>query len=334
MRKYNVMVAITPYHFFVLKNMILQRLIDSDAHNILVTTMSREELDFEGVEFFFDQEICLDIKKNGIELYFNKNVKDKINKTIHNLETVLYNKEIYLIMPHLEHPLCNALYFSLKAIKNSNFNYATYPEGIASIVPLKKSIKYLCFESVKAFLSNFGGLEYSFHGSSDDALGIFEANIIYTFNPKTIKKYIKKDTKLISMKTLSKKVKPKDKILILGQPYDKKSISDMILWSKGINTDIYYKPHPRENIKNIIYYKEILGVKILKTNLCIEEYFDKVGAFKNVISVNSSALINLKMMYGDVINCISYNAKNHIQENRREELLKIYEGVGVTVFNG
>lgn len=334
MRKYNVIVAVTPYHFFVLKNMISQRLIDSDAHNIFVSTMSREELDFEGVEFFFDKEFCLDIKKNGIELYFNKIIKDRINKTIYNLETILYDKEIYLIMPHLEHPLCNALYFSLKAIKNSTFNYATYPEGIASIVPLKKSIRYLCFESVKVFLSNFGCLEYSFHGSSDDALGIFDVNIIYTFNPKTIKKYIKKDTKLISIKTLSKNIKPKDKILILGQPYNKKSISNMILWSKEINSDIYYKPHPRENIKNIIYYEKILGVNILKTNLCIEEYFDKVESFKNVISVNSSALINLKMMYGDAINCISYNAKNHIQENRREELLKIYREVGVTVFNG
>ena len=134
--------------------------------------------------------------------------------------------------------------------------------------------------------------------------------------------------------------------LFLDQPYKEYIRSDewTTLRQDTVNyiqsksyTDVFYKKHPACHIN---YHQDLFGInlKIITGDEPIESVMQN-WQFKEVISYSSTALLNIKLMYGDavIVTSLYSNRLNKVGAsggNYRRSIKEIFERVGVVVVEG
>lgn len=322
----NIYCALTPFHYFLICQYFINDLKNDDK-NILITNFSIQDIDAR-----FKAVNCTHYAmpgKYGWELYIKNEYRKKLNYVVDNVAKIAGNcKEINLFAAVLINPISNGIYYCLKS--NNGFSYINIPDGIASVTTTRRDYKDYIKLYIKLLLSRIGLIKYSSFGDRMDSQGIYCANVIYSFLPHLIKNKTKAIIKRIDLRG---EMQIGEDILFLGQPDVEERIEEALhfLYNNYSVNNIYYKPHHRENIEFINKIEKNHNLKIISTNKCIEDFFVTEKSFRIVIACFSSALINLKMMFGDKVRCISYKGIDIIDECRKEELLALYNQFGVEI---
>lgn len=198
------------------------------------------------------------------------------------------------------------------ALKYPAIDVCIYPEGLANLlVPEVRGLAG-AREWVKAITLRMQGIPYKY---TRHISGELAADIVYTFNPELMENVgipLEK-LKRVRLKDHSKAGRlDMSKCLLVGQGCDpvfsekeiKRSaeLADMLVRRYGCKK-IFYKTHPiSRTVDNCL--KASADVVLLDDERLVEEIVPELECGL-VISNYSSALFNLKLMYGDGVKCVS-----------------------------
>ncbi|MGL5560176.1 MAG: polysialyltransferase family glycosyltransferase [Paraclostridium dentum] len=335
MKKVNIFLAHTPFQNYVANHMVYSMEEFRNVDNILILDSNHKNLNIK-------KEIWTNIiiSNPAVGLKFYKNINERemiVNNILKEIESN-YN-EVNIFLANISYTLNNLFFGIYKNRRKYNFEITlnNYPEGIANL--LLENIKLKQF--MKDIIRNFYGLVkctkyYVYRG---DITGIKYSDKVYSLSPEFMETV---DKQIIAIPKLKNDniIKFENKIgIILGQPYYsmenklefKKMIEEMVDFMKNLGyKEIYYKPHHYEDQKLLEEVKNYVSELIIDHNP-IEQYI-KETQISGVIGFTSSALINLKAMYGENIECISYKGLDFIKDNKsKEKLTSIYNGIGIVI---
>lgn len=320
MQKYmTLFVAHTPFQLYIANHMLFTMSEFKDKDNYIIIDMDYDE---NKIEKNMWKKIILNRKPIGA--YFDKNINER-KKLMDYLKDDIFDKyeNVEFLLPNIIYPLNNYFYGLSKQSKK--YFLSSYPEGLASIILkkipyseiLKNYTKYIYYK-----LKNI-----RFYTYSGDICGSKYCEKIYSITPDLISSKCKNIISIPKLCDLHKKQKDKNICLILGQPYYNYIeeseylliLNDMINFVKDKNfKTVYYKPHHCEDdrILNIFSKK---GIKIVEDNRCIEELImnENMGY---IIGFTSSALVNLKLIYGEKIESVSFKPKKILIESEKNKV--------------
>lgn len=263
-----------------------------------------------------------------------------INKELNLLEQIFvdYDK-INLFMATL-YKWNNILYNHF--VKNDEkFTYINYPDGNDSLFFKKVDKKELAMRRIKCFICKLFNIDYCWNDVfKEDYLGISLANKIYSYFSELLECKFNKSIIKIPMQKLIKNTDKESIIIFLGQVVEggmKENFYNKIdecfkYVSEQEQKRIYYKKHPREDVKLIEPLLKKYDFRIFEDERAIEEVIiENKYNVEKVYSYYSSGLINLKLILGDNIKCIAYKGLKYykINSDNAERLLSLYERLGV-----
>lgn len=224
---------------------------------------------------------------------------------------------------------------------NKNFTYINYPDGNDSLFLKKVSKKELTLRRIKCFICKLFNIDYCWNDVfKDDYLGISLANKIYSYFPELLEERFNKSIIKIPMQKLIKNTANESIIIFLGQVIEggmKENFYNKIdecfkYVSKQEQQRIYYKKHPREDVKLIEPLLKKYDFHIFEDERAIEEVIiENKYNVEKVYSYYSSGLINLKLILGDNIRCIAYRGLEYYKINPENAklLLGLYKRLGI-----
>lgn len=271
--------------------------------------------------------------------------KKKYKIAVEKVLTFIEEKNLVRVfLSDLNWPLNNAIYSNLAKKKFNQVELCNFPDGIANLYVVDVNIKQKTKNFLKSILGLLGvTLPYYNYKSDHIGLGLFDK--IYSLMPSIIEHSISKE--IIEIPTISPSLidfKP-DTLIFLGQPYElhipKRKYRDLCMkaasFTMGLGyKKLYYKPHPREDLTKGWDIFRAFGFKLFNQKGSIEELF-LTSQTECIISFNSSALVNLKLMFGDRIRCISYCGTKlykytGVGKNISIRLKQIYNKMGVEYY--
>lgn len=294
---------------------------------ILITSLDKKLIDeksWKSIVYFLE-------KKRSVFSLKNKEMAYYIKKQIENISNEYNN--VYIFLPGIRNIFDNAIYkFFLKSRLNTKYIFCILPEGNYSLYYQRQDFIDKIRMYIKVFLGKIGFFPYTSFKS--DRLGILNADIMYSFLPKHVKFF---KGKIISIPiNIVKRRKKIKKCIFLGQAIEKgmkdnyrrkiEEIGNYINYNwKDYN--LYYKPHPREDLSKTWRILSKYNFQLLLDNRTIEEIVLKNNEAITVISYWSSALINLKLFLGDNIECIAYKGFEfyNIKEDEKRQIMSLYK---------
>jgi hypothetical protein len=212
-------------------------------------------------------------------------------------------------------PLNNALYGMIKKQKVQKYKLCNFPDGFGNLFIKYPNFRRKVRNIIKACLGMAGAFPY--YCIRGDIAGIEDSDKVYSLMPSAMPESIK--TEIIGIPKLEpEKVNLiPESVVFLGQPYDyvmpEAAYIDLCTraadYAVGLNyKSLYYKPHhfTKSDIERNIFVGR--GFEVLDDRRPIEEIFLQ-RQFSCVLSYTSSALVNLKILMGEKVRCIStFNA--------------------------
>ncbi|CAA6813567.1 MAG: Unknown protein [uncultured Sulfurovum sp.] len=274
----------------------------------------------------FNKKRILTLEKiNGLKsISFNR--KRMINNFLIDIEEQYSDIEIFVA--HFLNILTNHIYNRYK--KHKHIIFSSFPDGMLTFNEYK--ITYLNFESLKKkILSKLLGLDYTvIHGSINNPFN----NILYVYSHLSrltpcSNNQVLKDIKFPQYQKING-----NNSIILGHANQKKKISlDDSFYKRFKNKNkIYYKPHPRCELNNDLFYlalKEKLTIEVLNTRKPIETIIEEFH-IRYVFAVASSALVNLKLLFND-IECFSFSLNTYIETKYINIYLNIFNELNIQI---
>ena len=269
--------------------------------------------------------------QDSIEQFFSWSNKKTILKEIDILKD--YNK-IEIIFPHFLNILSNYFYHNcIPKLNHAELTLSLYPDGILSFQPFKTNSLFQKEVFSRWITSYLFGMPFKpFIGPIADPYNVIKK--IYTYIPNATIKY--NAHKLIKI-SFPKKKQNGYHLLILGHfnqsKFDENNLSNYLqkiikLFPLKNFKRIYYKKHPRlANIKNDVFFnmlnkKTSYKIKLINDNMPIEMTIEDIKA-QSIIAAVSTSLINLKLKYGNDINCYYFGLNNYV----KSEYIKYYTKV-------
>lgn len=328
----NLFVIHTPFHKFILEYMLNNMEEFSKSNNILLVNNNKIKINDSVLwtKIFYVDEV-------GSSVIGSRKKSFKAIKMVENIVKDFDINNIFL--SDIQWPLNNFIFKKY----HYKLSIDNFPDGIGNLYIVKQSIKFKIRQIFKVFTGLLFTSPYYYY--KNDVLGMYEFNRVFSLMATEIDNEISA-IQIPSFVEFNFKAENLKDCLILGQPFsdllgDKEYlnlVSNIIthIKSKGI-INIDYKPHPRENIDKYSDYFLTNGVKLVKTNLSIEEYYIK-NPYKEVISFYSTSLITLKLIYRNKIKCVSFNSKKIITSlsNGKEierNVNKLFKKIGVEIKN-
>jgi Alpha-2,8-polysialyltransferase (POLYST) len=224
-----------------------------------------------------------------------------------------------------------------------NIKFCNFPDGIGNLLLDPLSFKEKIKIAIKSLLKYFGYFSYYYY--SGDRMGMRYFDKVYSFMPELLKKKKINNVELIKELTMNK-INTKQSLLFLGQPLEnhlnKRSLVELyektaVYLSQQGYTELYYKKHHRESSNVAFEIFSNYDFKLLEDSRCIEEISYEKG-FNCVVSFVSSALPQLKLLFGNQIECISINSDyvlKAITKSRKslDQLNTIFNMFGVRKVN-
>lgn len=313
----------------------------SDFDNYLVVDMLQEKQTIN--RELWNQIIFLDPPVGGSVIGARKRCKDSIKKVGNILKNYDY---INLFLSDIQWPLNNALYgkFIKGECKNNRrrIELCNFPDGIVNLYFAYPNFK----QKIKNIIKSLFGLVLSspYYYFNCDIAGLEISNKIYSLMPESISEVKDKIVSIPKLRIVSN-YNDINSCIFLGQPYHKlmpakKYISLMekaASFTKKLDYEkYYYKAHPSESTKESWNIFKNYGFELINDNRTIEEMFlyNQMGC---IVSFNSSALIHLKLLYGNNLRCISCYSSIPlkyvgIKENAYKHLKSIFSLCGVECY--
>ena len=273
-----------------------------------------------------------------IKQFFSWSNKKTILKEIDIFKN--YHK-IEIIFPHFLNILSNYFYHNfIPKLNHAELTLSLYPDGILSFQPFKTNSLFQKEVFSRWISSYLFGMPFKpFIGPISDPYNVIKK--IYTYIPKATIKY--NAHKLIKISFPQKKQNG-DHLLILGHfnqsKFDENNLSNYLqkiieLFPLNNYKKIYYKKHPRlAKIKNDVFFnmlneKTSYKFKLINNNMPIEMAIEDIKA-KSIIAAVSTSLINLKLKYGNDINCYYFGLNNYVKSEYIKYYLKVFNVLSIT----
>ncbi|MCK4632167.1 MAG: hypothetical protein KAT79_02790 [candidate division Zixibacteria bacterium] len=212
-------------------------------------------------------------------------------------------------------PLGNALYGLMRKQTDRCYLLCNFPDGFGNLFLKYPSLKRKIRNLIKVCVGMAGGLPY--YILRGDIAGIEDSDKVYSLLPSAMPDTIEAEIVGIPKLQISESNVVPQSALFLGQPYDyvmsDEDYHDLATraadYAAGLGYEnLFYKSHhfAKSDIEKDIFANR--GFEILDDRRPIEEVF-LARQMSCVLSYNSSALVNLKILMGDQIRCIStFNA--------------------------
>jgi len=283
------------------------------------------------------------IKKSNILLYkklggifdvlkesYLRTLKKSISQFISN--NILHYNVVEILTPHFMNLISNYLILNRFSIfRGRQVIVSIYPDGIALFyrptVNLRGLQKSTFYNVYSRYISGLLiGIPYRpFLGSIIDPFHIIDN--IYTYLPYLTKKY--SENKVITIPLNKRYLKGKNIIILGSTTYSK--LNKTIFYSlikylkNNINNSntIYYKSHP--SVKRNPYIKILtdnLPIKIISEISPVESIIKKYEINRVItIASFSSALIHLKLIYGQSVECVIFGKDLFFITRRFEDII-------------
>jgi hypothetical protein len=252
---------------------------------------------------------------------------------------------IELLLSDIDWPLNNALFgLARKERKPSReMSICNFPDGMGSLMLTYPDLYQQLRNIVKASLSFFGGSPYYLHGG--DRMGLEVSDKVYSLMPSALPPDIRRETITIPMiEPTDSRLNPEG-CLFVGQNYER-FMSETTYralcrraaeFTHGLGyKDLLYKPHHFATSSVEVEIFQQHGFEVVRDSRPVEEMFmtDQVAC---VVSYNSSALVHLRMMFGERIRCISCCGRRaleatHVQVSAVRAMLDLFERCGVECY--
>lgn len=312
--------------------------------NIYIADMIKELKisDYFVIEFY-PQQIITNITENNLKRFNSTSTREylrNIKECIRFIEKkVVPYKEVFFYFSHPFHMLSNYFFF----LNNSKYHFVQIPDGIANYynVTTRSFLSKMLLKKIASFFIN---IKYSLYSGHLTAVEKNKYEYIITLYEKGLIRNGNVIRKIeLSNQTKNADQEKSNNILILGQSYKNyylyqktySKIFEYVISNFKSDSNIFYKNHPNENINQ--HFKDLLSnykINILSTQKQVELI---AANYNTVISEVSSALFNLKILYGDKIHCIAYlqNVKylsgRRVNHKRILEIKQQLKSVGVTI---
>ena len=336
MKKINFFVVSSPWHYYIANYMVMTLDEFSESENVLYIVRT-------DINVIDKADNWLSIIYANKDLYSSNLLfaKSLVKKELATLETLFCDYDsVIMFLPTL-YKWNNILYnHFLKDDKK--YHYFNFPDGNDSFYFKKVNRKTLYGRWLKCLISKFCGIEYFWHDCFRyDYVGISLAERVYSYIPENLKYHIDCEIKRIPLVKNRKEINVNnDRICIfLGQVIEfgmkndtKHKITECFKYiqAREENIKIFYKPHPREKVELVKEYLDKYGFEIMRDKEAIESVIRNVSV-KTIYSFYSSALINLKIMFGENIECVAYKGLEfyEVQEENANVLKDIYRNLGI-----
>ena len=333
------MVVHTPLQHLIAHHMIKSMSEFDDPDNFLVLDMVKQDLSQD--KHLWKEIFYLDPPVGGSILGGAKRCR-KALKTISDL--IDQYEFIQVFVSDINWPLNNALYGLLFEKRNENIRLCNFPDGTGNLLIVYPN-KFQQFRKiVKSILGRLGGFPYYYFGG--DTMGLEMSDKIYSLLPSAINSEINAEVVAIPMIEPAVINENPEACIFLGEninSYVPQSAFREICTRAAEYTrnlgyeDLFYKPHHFANssIEKDTFMQ--FGFQLINSSLSIEEMF-LVKQVPCIVSYNSSALLHLKLMFGDKVRCISYCCEevlsySKVDANVLKRLIKLYELCGVEYYN-
>lgn len=337
----NVYFAHTPLHIYLIEKII--KLNKINRNYLFLEFENTKQLNIN--EELFESIIRLD------DLYIGDNIRFQngnkiINEILLKLDKFTAGFEsVNIFMSDIKWLLNNNIYHRIIKKDRDKYKFINFPDGFSTMTITKTTLKDKIKFFLKSIYGHTFGTKYYYYNS--DLLGLSLADEIYSLEPK-----------LLNVKTNVRNIELRDNVkvnqrkgIFLSQAITnllpKESyiefIQNVAIYLNNLGLDkIYYKPHHFEQNK---YFKEIESIleqhniTIIINSRCAEELIsdENIGL---VVSFNSSALFNLKLMFGDDIKCISFKFNEILKSStfklKEQELTKskeLFDKFNVEIIN-
>jgi len=330
----NLFLVHTPFQNYIANHMVSNMTELRSSDNYIIIDMDRKVK----VNKNLWDEVFVFSPPIGKNYLVNFAERKKFLKEIQN-RFVNYSR-VNIFLANVFYPFNNAFFGLARKDKLNKYVLCNFPEGIANLIFVPIDKKTYLKNFIKYSLGVIIGFPYQLF--SGDISGIKYADKIYSLIPSMLPEQLNKQKNIIEIPKLTSRVleQKEESCLILGQsnfdniPNYKSLIKKVVEYCNSLGiTKIYYKPHHYENYSISYNYKE-LGCVIIKTNEPIEEYFLS-HPINYVVGFNSSALLNLKYLFGNFVSCISFKGNitaNYNGFSHKWELAKsLYKELGVEI---
>lgn len=335
MRKVNIFIAHTPFQNYVANHMVSNMDEFNNMDNILILDSNHDNLVIQKKSW---KEII--VKNPAIGLKFYENIEQRETLLKYILDKVESQYDVMnIFVANISYTLNNLFYgiYMNKCKYKVDITLNNYPEGIANLLLENIGSKQYIKDIIRNVYGIVKGTRY--YTYTGDITGIKYSDKVYSLSPEFIDSI---DKEIITIPKLNNKKNANNRnqiCIILGQPYystenEKEFIKIMKEIVEYMNklgyNNIFYKPHHYED-RNLVNKVSNYVDEVVYDHNPIEQYAID-NNIKAVIGFTSSALINLKSMYGNNIECISYKGLKFIKDvNSKQKLESIYNRIGIRI---
>lgn len=335
----NIFVIHTPLQHLIVSQMVMGVPEFKSVPNILVLDMPSDNLDID--RSLWSEVLPL---KPPVGRYFIgdggacRRARNKIKSLIDN------NGWSRLFVSDIEWPLNNALYGLRHRYEDSRVEICNFPDGLGSLLVRYPRFKRRLRSLAKKLIGLLGGLPYSFYRG--DIMGLAACDAVYSLLPSALPAALNSRINEIPLfKPRSANIIP-DSCLFLGQTYEYHFPPEEHLrlcqeaadfaQKLGYKTN-FYKPHhfaKSETEKNIFLERDF---ELFEDPRPAEAVFME-RQLSCVVSYNSSALVHLKMMFGEKVRCISCfntwcNKYTITGETSLKSVIGLFDMCGVEIYD-
>lgn len=332
-------------HLFIVNNtltyMIAKKISSELTDDCMIISMSsllKPEIEAWKKVFIFESKWGRKISNKISMIWESKKKYDLIKEVLQKYSNV------HVYLPNIHSPFTNKIFFNLPNELHVNLQYNILVEGSLNYAGHYIGKNYFYKSLIKIILGYMMGFSYKLFQGEFDASDQNKIDIIYA----PLKEGLCTNKKIVEIDLSPKKdiKREKNNILIVGQ-YLSSQLSTTnqnileeyfleFINNKLVDAEIiYYKAHPMSDEKDDFIQKlSDERIKIVKTSLSLEEWLENEDV-KMVISIASTALMTIKIMYGDKIECISFGM-DFLNKNTSVDyasLMILYKKLGVIIFN-
>lgn len=254
--------------------------------------------------------------------FFRKKEIDNFLLSVDN-----HSSEMEIFIAHFLNTITNHIYNRYK--NNENVVFSNFPDGMLTFNEYK--VQYLNLENLKKMaFACIVGLDYKvFSGSINNPFN----NIvnIYSHFPKLTS--FNNGQTLKAIKFEQYHITGENSI-ILGHANQTKEVLLNNNFYENLNNKVYYKPHPRINLNNDLFYLNLskeIEVEVINSEKPIEDMIQELN-IKYVFAVASSALVNLKLLFEN-IECFSFSLSSYVEEEYIDIYFRVFDQLDIKILS-
>ncbi len=335
----NIFTVHTPLQHLIVNHMVEEMGQFRDSSNFLVLDMPAEKISPNRKNW---RDILY--LNPPVGRYFIGNGKNcrRAIKFIEQLVSPFKNTALFV--SDIEWPLNNAIYGMAKRYPGENIIVSNFPDGLGSLVVRHPRLKRKLRSLAKFIIGLLGGLPYHFY--KGDIMGLEACDRVYTLLPEVLPAGLNPNLIPIPPFNIAAEKTLPDTCIFLGQSYEyifpaKEHVRFCTKAADYVKSLGYaknfYKPHhfSKTDTEKQIFADR--GFELFDDPRPIEEYFFTVQ-IACVASYNSSALVHLKLMFGDQVRCISclsdWSSKHTIAGKTSIETIRnLFRVCGVEIYD-